>query len=295
MDSDHPLLGLEKKKDFFIAIDSDGCVFDTMEVKHKECFCPVTIRHYGLQAISKYAREAWEFVNLYSIHRGMNRFPALVEVMDQLRKRPEVLRRGLSIPILKELRSWIDSKPKLANSALADAAKRDQALTDTLKWSEDVNRALKEMVHGVSPFPYVNDALMEASRHADMIVASSTPVDALQREWGEHGLSGYVRMITGQEMGPKHHQLSFASANQYAPDHMLMIGDAFSDYRAAKRAGACFYPIFPGDEESSWEQLLNEALHRFFANDYRGSYERQLISELDKRLPERPPWDGGSR
>ena len=288
---DHQLSGLEKKKNFFIAVDSDGCVFDTMEIKHKECFCPVTIRHYGLQAISKYVRESWEFVNLYSVHRGMNRFPALVEVMDQLRKRPEVLRRNVNIPILEELRTWIRPKPKLGNPALADAAKSNQELTDTLKWSEDVNRAVAEMVHGVPPFPHVKDTLAKASCHADLIVASSTPIDALQREWGEHGLSGYVKMIAGQEMGPKSHQLSSASANQYAPGHMLMVGDAFSDYRAAKSAGACFYPIFPGEEESSWERLFKEALDRFFANEYQGVYERELISELGNRLPEFPPWE----
>ena len=35
------------------------------------------IKHFGLQAASKYARECWEFVNLYSRTRGINRFPAL--------------------------------------------------------------------------------------------------------------------------------------------------------------------------------------------------------------------------
>jgi len=32
----------------------------------------------GLQAVSKYAREAGEFVNLYSKWRGINRWPALL-------------------------------------------------------------------------------------------------------------------------------------------------------------------------------------------------------------------------
>jgi hypothetical protein len=39
---------------------------------------------------SKYAREACEFVNLYSKWRGINRWPALVMVFDLLRERPEV-------------------------------------------------------------------------------------------------------------------------------------------------------------------------------------------------------------
>ena len=46
-----------------------------MELKHKECFIPNTINYWGLQGVSKYAREAAEFVNLYSKSRGVNRFP----------------------------------------------------------------------------------------------------------------------------------------------------------------------------------------------------------------------------
>ncbi len=282
---------LQNRKDFLIAIDSDGCVFDTMEVKHKECFCPVTIRHYGLQAISKYAREAWEFVNLYSVHRGMNRFPALVQVMDQLRQRSEVLLRNVNIPDLEELRDWIQSKPKLGNPALAHAAQKDQALMKVLKWSEAVNHSVAEMVIGVPPFPHVHETLTKAVDHADMMVASSTPTDALQREWGEHGLSEYVQMIAGQEIGPKSHQLSSMAAPHYSPNRILMIGDAFSDYRAAKSIGACFYPILPGEEESSWDRLLKESLSRFFMSGYQGKYEQELISELRERLPESPPWN----
>ncbi|MCU0645266.1 MAG: HAD family hydrolase, partial [bacterium] len=68
------LIHFQPQHDFFVGIDSDGCVFDSMEPKHKECFCPVTIEKWDLAPISKYAREAWEFVNLYSQDRGCNRF-----------------------------------------------------------------------------------------------------------------------------------------------------------------------------------------------------------------------------
>ena len=83
------------KYDFLIGIDSDGCAFDTMELKQKECFTPNTIRFWGLQGVSKYAREATEFVNLYSKSRGINRFPALVESLDWLARRPETQTRGV--------------------------------------------------------------------------------------------------------------------------------------------------------------------------------------------------------
>ena len=60
------LTELPKKHEFMICFDSDGCVFDTMEIKHKECFCPAYIKHMNLQGVSRYAREVWDFVNLYS-------------------------------------------------------------------------------------------------------------------------------------------------------------------------------------------------------------------------------------
>ena len=47
-----------------------------------------SINYYDLQGVSKYAREAAEFVNLYSKSRGINRFPALVEELEWLRSGP---------------------------------------------------------------------------------------------------------------------------------------------------------------------------------------------------------------
>ena len=88
------MFSITPKHDFLVGIDSDGCVFDSMELKHKECFVPNFINHYELQGVSKFAREAAEFVNLYSKSRGINRFPALVETLEWLNKRPVVKGRG---------------------------------------------------------------------------------------------------------------------------------------------------------------------------------------------------------
>ena len=52
MDDVSRLKAFRPRHEFFVGIDSDGCVFDTMEIKHKECFCPAFIKHFGLQAAS---------------------------------------------------------------------------------------------------------------------------------------------------------------------------------------------------------------------------------------------------
>src|SRR5438094_10484427 len=84
-------------KEFFVGIDSDGCIFDSMEIKHKECFTPMFIKHFDLQAVSKYAREVWEFVNLYSKDRGANRSPALSKALRLPCARPQRRSRGAKL------------------------------------------------------------------------------------------------------------------------------------------------------------------------------------------------------
>ena len=49
------------------------------------------MQFYGLAAVTKYVREAAEFVNLYSKWRGVNRLPALTTTMDLLADRPEIV------------------------------------------------------------------------------------------------------------------------------------------------------------------------------------------------------------
>ncbi len=125
------------KHDYLVGIDSDGCAFDTMELKHKECFIPNIINFMELQGVSKYAREAAEFVNLYSKSRGINRFPALVETLEWLQKRPEVKARGMKITVPQALRDWIARETKLGNPALEKAVEKngDADLKHILAWS----------------------------------------------------------------------------------------------------------------------------------------------------------------
>ncbi len=281
---------ISRKHDFLVGIDSDGCAFDTMEVKHKECFIPNIIHHYRLAGVSKYAREAAEFVNLYSKSRGINRFPALIETLDWLRDRAEVRARGVSIPALTSLIAWVKRETKLANPALEAAAKSsgDPDLHQALAWSKAVNETIERVVREVPPFPFVRECLEKLSAKADLFVVSATPNDALTREWEEHDLSRYVQAICGQEIGTKKESLS--NAKPYPPQHTLMIGDAPGDYQAAKANDALFYPINPGAEDASWRRLHDEAIDRFFAGTFAGAYQDKLLAEFETYLPEKPPW-----
>ena len=286
------LKDIKPEHEFFVGLDSDGCAFDSMEIKHKECFCPAFIKHYGLQAVSKYAREVWEFVNLYSKSRGCNRFIAVPRALELLAERKETKARKVIVPALEGLHVWIKRESKLGNPALKAALESspDEDLSLCYAWSLDVNRRIAETVMNVPPFPLVRESLVKMGQLADVVVVSQTPLEALVREWEEHDIDRYARLIAGQELGTKSEHIAFAAGGKYPKEKMLMVGDAPGDLKAARDNGALFFPVNPGHEEASWERFYGEGLDRFFAGSYQGAYEQKLIEEFNTFLPESPSW-----
>jgi phosphoglycolate phosphatase-like HAD superfamily hydrolase len=266
-----------------------------MELKHKECFVPNTVKYWNLQGVSKYAREAFEFVNLYSKSRGINRFPALIETLQWLQRRPEVKARGVKIEIPQSLIDWVARETKLGNPALTAEVERtkDPGLTQTLEWSLAINKTVDFIVDkGVPPFPFVRESLQKMQGKSDVLVVSATPQDALVREWEEQNIRQFVAAICGQEIGTKKESLAMAQQiGKYGKDRILMVGDAPGDQKAAEANNALFFPINPGAEEKSWQRLFNEGIDRFFNGTFAGTYQKQLVDEFHTFLPSRPPWD----
>ena len=286
------LTGLEAKKEFFIGIDSDGCAFDTMEPKHKACFYPMCVQHWNMAGVASYVRDVWDFVNLYSQSRGCNRFLALLSTFDLLDDWPEVSERGFKSPQVDSLRQWVKVETKLGNPALEAkvAEDNDPVLTQALGWSLGINEQVANIVHDVPPYPHVRESLVKLAGVADIMVVSATPNEALQREWREHDIAQYVRMICGQEMGSKKEHLQYGAVGKYDAGKILMVGDAPGDMKAAKANDALFYPINPGKEADSWKRFLEEAADKFLAGEYAGGYEEKVIAEFMTYLPADPPW-----
>jgi len=287
------LIDFKPQQSFFVGIDSDGCAFDAMELKQKECFTPSTIRVWGLQPVSKYARETAEWVNLYSRWRGANRWPALVKVFELLAERPEVQARGINVPEGKALGEFLASGFSPSEAGLKSyisAGHGDEELWRGLEWTRAIDNLVAMTVRNVPPFPMVRESLQKLQGKADMMVISTTASDALEREWGEHGLAQYMAVMAGQNMGTKKQHLEFAAKGKYSNDHILMIGDAPGDRDAAHAVGALYYPINPGAEEMSWQRFHDEASDRFLNGTYAGAYESALIAEFDQLLSDTPPW-----
>ena len=284
----------EPKKEFFIGVDSDGCVFDSMEIKWKECFTPMAIKYWGLQSVAKYAREAIEFVNLYSQDRGVNRWPGVVNAVDWLAQNKEAMLRKPKLPAFTRMRRWIKEAPVHSNAALEELIKAEpdnEEMRNWLAWSKAVNGMIKDIVYDLPPFPTARPSLEKASEECDLVVVSGTPTEALEREWEENGLRHLVRLICGQELGKKSAHLKGCAGNgRYKEGHVLMIGDAPGDWKAAVTTGVLFYPIIPGEEEACWQLFYEEALGLFWNGKYAGAYADHLLKRFNERLPEKPSW-----
>lgn len=279
-------------KDFFVGIDSDGCAMDAMDIKHQECFTPSYIKYWNLQAASTLVRETALFVNLHSTTRGQNRWVALSRLFDLLRQRPEVLERGVKIPEGKELKKFLDSGFPRSDSGIAAFAKENPSdeIEQCIEWGNGVNELIAWMVHGCAPFPGVREAFEAMQPHVDCMTVSATPLEALEREWHEHDLAKYMKVIAGQEMGSKAEHVRYAAKGKYDDDHIMLIGDAPGDRDSAFSEGVLYYPINPGQEAQSWKRFREEALPKFLEGTYRGEYMDSLVAEFEALLPEQPTW-----
>ncbi len=286
------MIDFKPKKDFFVGIDSDGCVFDAMEIKHKECFIPNTVNAWRLQTVSRYAREVHEFVNLYSKWRGLNRWRNIVRTMDLLREHPGVKRAGFEVMQLEGIRSFVESGAKLSDAGLYSYMRNhhDPDLQIGVQWSSDVNSAIERIVHGMMPFAPVKPSFQALLPDADLACVSATRNVDLAREWTYAGILDDVELLCGQEVGTKEQILGMTTVGKYPKDHVLMMGDAPGDMAAAHATGALFFPINPGYEEESWERFYSEGYKKFLEGTFAGEYETKLIREFESLLPEVPPW-----
>jgi phosphoglycolate phosphatase-like HAD superfamily hydrolase len=286
------LINFEPHHTTLIGIDSDGCVFDTMEVKQKNHFHPLIIENWGLESVEIQLRQAAEFVNLYSAWRGQNRFPALLKTFELLEEWPEVIESGVQLPDITALRTYCESGLSLGNPSLQLEVERtnDPELKRILDWSLAVNRDIDENMESIPPFEWARRSIEKIKPTSDVIVVSQTPEEALVKEWALHEMEQYVAVIAGQELGTKSEHLKMVASNRYESTKIIMIGDAPGDLRAAEAVGAWFYPINPGRENESWERFHNEACGKFIDGTFDAAYQKKLSDEYKAALPSEPPW-----
>ena len=250
-----------RKHDFLVCVDSDGCAMDTMNCKHFHCFGPCMVTEWGLEEWKDTILQRWNVINLFSMTRGINRFKGLAMALG------EIHRQYTPISGIDTLQDWAEHAPALSNDglvkAIGDCADPDgkECLKKALSWSKAVNQSIVALPEALKvPFAGAKEGLAAAHTFADVAVVSSANRDAVDEEWTQHGLLDHVDIVLAQDVGSKAHCISKMLEYGYAPDRVLMVGDAPGDCDAAEANGVWYYPILVNREGESWAELKDSYL-----------------------------------
>lgn len=277
----------------FIALDSDGCIVDTMAAKQHQFLQPLMIEHLGLnEAQADVYRACADYVNLYSVTRGISRYKAILLNLEAYNAHPTTCAQGWPSFPLEDLRAFVNSGLPLGNPG-AEAFLNEhpsEFLTCILQWSQHVNEAIVSSGATFPAYEGARRALMQMHGRSHNGIVSQSPEAVLREDWGRQGLLPYVEQIAGQEKGLKVTQLTLLTEG-IDRQHVMMIGDAPGDLEAAREFGCRFFPILPGEEEASWEDFNTNVYEAFLRHQYTVEEERKRIEAFEHRLPSQPPWE----
>ena len=259
----------EKKHDYLVCVDSDGCVMDTMNCKHFNCFGPCMVTEWGLEEWKDAILERWNVINLFSMTRGINRFKGLAMALGEIDKQYK------PIPGVVALQHWADTAPALSNDGVIKAAEEatdpeaKAIFAKALAWSKAVNAAIVELPEELKvPYDGAKEGLAAAHEFADVAMVSSANRDAVEEEWGKFGLLQHTDIVLAQDVGSKAACIAAMLKFGYDPDKVLMLGDAPGDCDAAEKNGVHYYPILVNHEKASWEEAVAVAFGKLQAGEY---------------------------
>ena len=271
----------DKRKDYLICVDSDGCAMDTMDIKHIRCFGPCMVKEWNLEKWETEILHRWNEINLYTLTRGINRFKGLAMALREI--------NDTYIPIegIDALEEWVRETKELSNAALTRAIQnRDSvALKKALSWSQSVNLSIDQLPFEMKkPFDGVCEGLKIAHEYADVVIVSSANRQAVVEEWEEYGLLEYVDEIMAQDVGSKAFCIGEMLKKGYSTDKVMMVGDALGDYEAACKNGVFYYPILVRYEKDSWAELKDVAVKKLIIGQFAGEYQQQKVDQFMKNL-----------
>ena len=259
----------EKKHEYLVCVDSDGCVMDTMNCKHFRCFGPCMVDEWGLDPWREEILERWNEINLFSMTRGINRFKGLAMALGEINE------KYTPIPGVAALQHWADTAPALSNDGAAKAAEEATdpeaklILTKALSWSKAVNAAIGKLPEEVKiPYDGAKEGLAAAHSFADVAMVSSANRDAVEEEWGKFGLLEHTDIVLAQDVGSKAACIAAMLRFGYDPKKVLMVGDAPGDSDAAEKNGVYYSPILVGHEKQSWDEAISVAFGKLQSGEY---------------------------
>lgn len=275
-------LNYQKKKDFMVCVDSDGCVIDGMTVKHVKCFGPCLVNQWHLEEHREEVMKYWLKINLYSETRGVNRFIGLLDTLEQC------VRWGYLEVDTEPLARWVRTTTELSAGSLrrymeSEGADAAPVLGEALSWSDQVNEAVRSLSDSEKlVFANVKECFEALKGQADLGVVSSANGKAVEDEWNYNGVLSYVDVVMTQEHGSKADCLKLMKDAGYAADHILMVGDSPGDITSAEKNGVLYYPLVVGAEPASWKRLAEEILPLFFQGTYASRMEQEKLHYFEE-------------
>ena len=259
----------EKKHDYLVCVDSDGCVMDTMNCKHFHCFGPCMVAEWDLEEWKDEILDRWNVINLFSMTRGINRFKGLAMALGEINEKYRPI-SGISY-----LQHWADTAPALSNDAVAKAAgdaENEEAKTvfqKALSWSKAVNASIVKLPEELKvPYVGAKEGLAAAHTFADVAMVSSANRDAVEEEWGKFGLLEHTDIVLAQDVGSKAACIAEMLKFGYDLNKVVMIGDAPGDCDAAEKNGVHYFPILVNHEKASWDEAISVAYGKLQSGEY---------------------------
>ena len=274
----------ERKHDYLVCVDSDGCVMDTMNCKHFHCFGPCMVTEWGLEEWKDAILDRWNVINLFSMTRGINRFKGLAMALGEIDKQYK------PITGIAALQHWVEVAPALSNDGVAKAAAEatdaDAKLVfeKALSWSKAVNAAIVELDEDLKvPYNGAKEGLAAAHTFADVAMVSSANRDAVEEEWGKFGLLEHTDIVLAQDVGSKAACIKEMLKFGYDINKVVMVGDAPGDCDAAEKNNVHYYPILVNHEKESWDEAIAVAFGKLQSGEY-AEYGAKKKQEFLKNL-----------
>ncbi|MFI3260963.1 MAG: HAD family hydrolase [bacterium] len=254
-----------KNKDYLVCIDSDGCVINTMNIKHEKCFGPCIIEVWNLYEYEELILSRWNDINLYSNTRGINRFKGIGMILK------EIDTSYKKIEDLDSYLNWLNGNEQLSNEDLMNYIENnsDECSKNVLKWSDMVNNKVASLDPSMKvSFEKCAEVIKKIKTYADVVVLSAANKAAIEKEWEHNNLLHLVDDIYSQDIGTKDFCINELLKLGYDKNKVLKMGDAPGDLAAAKKNGVYFYPILFDTPNESWIEFDEIGLNKFISDDY---------------------------
>ncbi|MHB9151065.1 MAG: hypothetical protein ACYC2S_00295 [Spirochaetales bacterium] len=274
-------------KKILIVVESEGAVFDSLARKHENGYLPAFAGCFSWGSDPSTCASLWRALALRSKLRGQDPRLILLSALRLLNRNSPSIRRAAVIRVL-DLYLANPSRDPLGFAA-SPSGSPERLILDWMSMSNALLDAEGYPPEFGSAREFLRDLKTLAPR-AELLVHSSLPEAVALNQWEMAGLGDSFLRIAGAERGNFAAYLRTALKNGYDADPILVIGTTGTAWQAAQSVGARFFPIVPGAEEQSWQNLSEVFFPAFmrgesaFIDRDSRSFMRMMLDDIESTI-----------